>query len=351
MVKKRKKKRNKLVVFILVLILVLCGSFVYLLLNKNDNTNKSNDDTKVLKEEKTQEVKKLKIVNPDSNSRNIAVMINNISTVWGYQSGLQDAYIVYEMIVEGGISRLMAVYKDVNTERIGSVRSSRHYFLDYVLENDAIYTHVGGSDQALSDIRYLKLADLDGSTIWRDKSLNLSSEHTAFTSIDKILEQANKKKYRTTTEQKLLLNYSIDQIDLSTINGAKEAKEVYISYSSGKSTSFTYDEKTRTYKRFQNNKAHIDYVTKEQYTAKNIITYQVANSTIPGDTKGRQTLSTIGNGEGYYISNGYAIPITWEKKSRESQTIYRYMDGSELKVNDGNTYIQIQPKNRELTIN
>ena len=69
-----------------------------------------------------------------------------------------------------------------------------------------------------------------------------------------------------------------------------------------------------------------------------------------GDAKGRQELENIGKGEGYYITDGYAVPITWEKTSRSAQTVYRYKNGKEIKVNDGNTYIQIQPINQKLDI-
>ena len=95
-------------------------------------------------------------------------------------------------------------------------------------------------------------------------------------------------------------------------------------------------------------KFNLDYETKEHYTAKNIITYQVKSYSI--DSQDRQALENIGGGSGYYITNGYAVPITWEKRERGSKTVYRYLNGEEIKVNDGNTYIQIQPLNRELTI-
>lgn len=55
-------------------------------------------------------------------------MINNISVARPLQSGLQDAYLMYEIIVEGGISRYLALFIDQSTERIGSIRSARHYF-------------------------------------------------------------------------------------------------------------------------------------------------------------------------------------------------------------------------------
>ena len=303
------------------------------------------------KEEPIVEKPKLKIVDEDSTSRPFAIMINNIGTARPLQSGLQDAYIIYEFIVEGGLTRYMALFLDQNTERIGSVRSARHYYLDYALENDAIYVHHGKSPQAQSDFSTLKVdrieVDNDGSG-WRDKSLNVAYEHTLFTNIERLKNSLGKK--RTTRNKDLLLNYSVESLDLASIPNSKEANKVDIKYSKSVTSSYEYDAEKKVYKRSVNGKEHVDYVTKEQYTFKNIIAYDVKNSRIPGDDKDRQNLSNIGSGTGYYISEGYAIPITWEKKDRSSQTIYKLEDGTELTVNDGNTFIQVYPKDGKLTI-
>ena len=156
---------------------------------------------------------------------------------------------------------------------------------------------------------------------------------------------------RTERNKDLLLNYSIDEIDMSGLEGATPASNVSIKYSGSITSSYEYDSESKTYKRFVNGDAHTDYVTKEQYTFKNIITYQVDNYTLDdGENKGRQEIENIGSGTGYYISNGYAVPITWQKSSRSDQTKYYYENGEELKVNDGNTFIQIQPEGQSLTI-
>ena len=130
----------------------------------------------------------------------------------------------------------------------------------------------------------------------------------------------------------------------------KEANIVEIVYSSYQTTKYVYDSENMNYKMFMGGKEHTDLITKKQYTVKNIITYQVQNSSIQSDRKGRQDLYNIGTGEGYYISNGEAIKIKWSKKDRASKTIYTLEDGSELKVNDGNTWIHIQPKGKKLNI-
>ena len=82
---------------------------------------------------------------------------------------------------------------------------------------------------------------------------------------------------------------------------------------------------------------------------KNVVIEKVSNKTL--DSYGRQDLSTTGTGDGYYITNGYALPIKWEKSSRKSKTKYKYDDGKEVKINDGNTFVQIMPSDYSPTIN
>ena len=346
---KKKLKKKSIIIIAICAVLVIGGIIGGIaLFGKGKKSNVKNKEVKP----EPVEVKKVQIVDTESTSRPFAVMINNINVARPLQSGLQDAYIIYELIVEGGITRYMALFLDQNTERIGSVRSARHYYLDYALENDAIYVHHGQSDQAQADFNngVVDRIVVDNSkTGWRDTSLKVSTEHTLFTSIAKLNNGIGKK--RTERNKDLLLDYSVDSLDLAKMANAKEANNVSIKYSNATTSSYTYDPDTKVYKRFVNGKEHTDYVTKEQYTFKNIITYQVNNYNLnDGSGKGRQGLDNIGSGTGYYISEGYAVPITWEKKDRASQTIYKFEDGSKLKVNDGNTFIQIQPKGETLSI-
>ena len=90
-----------------------------------------------------------------------------------------------------------------------------------------------------------------------------------------------------------------------------------------------------------NDTPHIDKSSGKQLYYKNIIIEQVRNSQL--DNEGRQDLDTTGSGNGYYITNGYAVPIYWTKSSRSAKTIYTYSDGSEVEMNDGNTFVQIMP--------
>jgi hypothetical protein len=95
------------------------------------------------------------------------------------------------------------------------------------------------------------------------------------------------------------------------------------------------------------NTKNVDLVTGKQYQVKNIIVYGVKYTTYSnGGYYGYQRLSNIGTGDGYYITDGVALPITWSKADEKSQTVYKIKEtGEELVVNDGNTYIQIYPTN------
>jgi len=349
--RKLRLNKKKLIIMVLALIVILGVIVGILVLNRPKKVEKL-EEVEPIPEIV---VPKVQVVDLDSDTRPIAVMINNNSAVWKYQSGLNDAYMVYELLVEGGITREMALFKDKSLEKIQSIRSSRHYYLDYALENDAIYVHWGWSPQAQSDISSLHINNINGLTyegvyFFRDKTVNASLEHKGYTSTEYINKAIEKLKYRSTTEEKPLLAYNAESIDLSSIENIEDAKYVSISFSKGYAAKFYYDEETKMYKRSQNSTEMIDYTSGERIVCKNIITYQVGYSNIAGDNKGRLNMNNIGSGNGYFISEGKAVPIKWEKTSRSGKTKYTMEDGSELVVNDGMTYIEIAPTNQNLTI-
>ena len=350
MAKRRKRRLKKLPIFILLVLIIGGGYLVYTNFSPKEKDAPSKLDNapkKVVQKEKVD------IVEVNKTKRDIAVMINNHPKARPYHSGLDESYLVYEILVEGGYTRYMALFNDKNTERIGSVRSSRHYFLDYAMENDAIYVHWGWSPKAKSDISSLGINNINGLSyenyyFYRDRSLNVPYEHTGFTDMEKINKGISALGYSTKTDKEVLLNYSVKDVDLTKKENAIMANNVSIPYSGITTTSYVYDPNTKMYNRFVNDQAHVDYVTKKQYAFKNIITYKLKSIVLDG--AGRIDLYNIGSGEGYYITNGYAVPITWVKDSRKEQTKYYFEDGTELEVSDGNTFIQIQPSSKTLSI-
>ena len=358
-IRKRKKGKKKWLILLFLLVLIGLGVGAYFLFFNKPISKKDNNKTK----NKVVEKKKLQIVDEDSNKRPIAVMIdNNVGN--NAHAGLNKAYITYECIVEGGMTRIMAIFKDRDVSLIGPVRSSRHYFLDYALESDAIYAHYGWSPFAQRDISSLGVNNINGlyddAPYWRDQAI--AAPHNVFTSTDKLYETAKNKKYATTSDDWKLLNYTTDEVKLNTPIGTKdvvdeetgktkkvdeydkellEANKVVVRYSNYHIRSYEYDKENKRYVRFMNNVAHTDKESGEQLSYKNVVIMFVTNTTL--DNEGRQDLDTVASGGGYFITNGYALPINWAKEGRSDKTVYTYTNGKTVEFNDGNTIIQVAP--------
>ncbi len=344
-------KTTKILITVLVILIIAFGGIMAYKITK-DKKNNQTEETSANKEDNVLtagvEEKKVKIFN--GNDRPIAVMIDNHNQAWP-QAGLNKAYLVYEAIVEGGETRLMALFKGVTVDKIGPVRSSRHYFLDYAMENDAIYAHFGWSPQAQSDITKYSIDNINGiteseSTFWRVK--DKAAPHNAVTSTEALLKAAKTKGYKTTSDKKSVLNYTTDDVNLEDGQGATS---VTIPHSTLQTVKYEYDEQNQVYKRYARKKAQTDWDTGNSITTKNIIITFCDNYTLPdSEDKGRQGLKNTGTFDGYYITNGKAIKIKCIKEARNTQTKYQDLQGNEIKVNDGNTWINICPKNAKVVI-
>lgn len=358
--KKTQGSTRNLIILLLVLITIFAGIICAIKLKKAKQVSNKQEEVS----EKIQEVEE--IPEPKTfagNERAIAFMIdNNIDAM--PQAGLAEADLVYEIIVEGGETRLMAVMKDKNLDRIGPLRSARHYFIDYALENDAIYVHYGQSPQAASDIKTLGIDDINGiyessTNFWRDSSRY--APHNAVSSSANIKKIIDREEFRTTSKSGTVLNYVTEEVELpeikeKTLEDESEEKvtnlasTVIIPYSYYNTVKYTYNEEKKEYTRYSRDKKQLDWNTEKTINVKNIIITKCKNSTLDdGTNKGRQTLDNIKILDGYYITNGKYIPIKCEKTSRSGKTIYKDLKGNEINVNDGKTFIQICPIDSDIS--
>ena len=349
-----KNKQTLILIIVLIVLIVVSAGFIgYTIFTKQDEKQAVSEVENNNEEEQEEEpivIEEKKVQIFQGNDRPIAVMIDNQADAWP-QAGLNKAYIVYEIIAEGGITRLMALFKGQDIDKIGPVRSSRPYYLDYALENDAIYVHYGWSPQAESDISTLGVNNINGitesaSSFWR--ASDKSSPHNVVTSTEKILQIAERKGYATTSDKESVLNYTAYDVNLEE---GVDATSVTIPHSTYQTVEYKYNEETQRYTRYARNKLQTEWYTGEEVTTKNIIITFCDNYTlVDTEDKGRQGLYNIGEFKGYYITNGKAIEITCIKSSRTSQTVYKDLNGNEIEVNDGNTFIHICPKSADVKI-
>lgn len=279
-------------------------------------------------------------------NRPYAIMFNNIK-IASPQSGTSEAAILYEALAEGGITRLMGIFEELNEKRIGSVRSARHYFVSVADEYDAIFVHYGETTYATKKIKALGINNLSGLTgigetvFYRDSSIK--APHNAFASKAGILEGTKIKGYETKYKEGYESHFTFS--DEVIVPQGDDAKKVTLKFSNYASPYFVYDETNKVYKRFQYDQEHIDYNTGKQLEFNNIIVQFVKEWNI--DKNGYQTMDLEdASGNGYYITNGKKMNITWKKN--ESTRKMRYYDesGNELTINTGKTYIALFPNNR-----
>lgn len=339
---------KKVIFLIIVLILIGIGVYGY----------QSNWFSKALNNEilsfEEKETPKLKIYNMESTSKPFAVMMDNNTFAWPHSS-LDKAYVIYEMNVEGGETRLMALFKDqVEDIPLGPVRSARHYFLDYALEHDAIYAHIGQSPKAESDINTLGIKNINGQAYdstgpkstneleyWR--SNYKQAPHNSYTSFNNLLAIANSKGYNLETNKKPPFNYTVAEHNIpdETALGATSIKTIF---HPGNIIEFTYNETNKMYTKTSKGVPQIEEQSQLNLEIKNLIVLKTEVTSL-GDASNpdRRDVKTVGTLNGYYITNGRAEKITAVKNSRAEQTKYFDSNGKEILINDGLTYISLVP--------
>jgi len=284
-----------------------------------------------------------KMVDKDKIERRpFGVLIDN-NPEGGMQYGLLEADLVYEVLVEGGITRFLALYLEGEPDIIGPVRSVRHYYLDWVMEWDAVVAHVGGSPRAQNEIRQLGLNDLDDlsgvDAFWLDKSKK--RPYSTFTSHDLVRSIMEKKDWERDS-----LVESRWEFSEASPRGTQRARDVTIQYTGwlGHTVTYKYSQAMNTYFRYENGDAHKDPLTGIHLRADNIVIQFVETWPIPNDSEGRLDMKLVGEGKAIYISQGMLEEGTWSKASRDEPTVYLGADGKTVKLLPGQTWINVVPK-------
>ena len=281
--------------------------------------------------------------------RPVALMVNNIEDATPQQAGLSQADVLYEAVVEGDITRLLAVFEDTaDIEKVGSIRSARHYYIDFANDNDAIYCHYGWSKFAQDRITQDGMKTVSqnvGSAYFQDN--NYAAPHHIFASGETleagIAEIGVDRNYPEGYEGHFKFNTEDTDLGYGTI-----ANKVDIPFVLS-SCYLEYDSTDKVYKKYQYGGPQLDANNGEQLAFKNVIVQKVAYSSM-GTPEGHQDLKLDGSGEAVYITDGKAVNITWTRESSSDQTKYYYEDGTQVKMNPGKTYIAVVPTTFDITL-
>ena len=286
--------------------------------------------------------------------RPVAVLVNNVEAALP-QLGISKADIIYEIPVEGDVTRLMALYADYTAvAKICAVRSCRYYFPAYSQGYDAFYVNWGIDDSIAYYLEALNLDQYDGMNnagglFGRDQdrlNAGYSLEHTGYFDGTRFAEVVQAEGRRTDlNEDKKGTAFQFNGMDEQLKPEGQDCKNVNINFGAATAT-LTYDEGSKTYLKQINGKPQMDGSDNTQLAFTNVFVLETDISV--RDDIGHKEINWFGGSDyvGYYVSNGGMQKIHWSKEANNENSNLRFYDesGKEIKVNRGKSYIAVNYK-------
>jgi len=307
--------------------------------------------------------------------RPLGVMIEN-SIDARPQSGLSGADTIYEAVAEGGITRFLVIFYCQDAGEVGPVRSARTYFVDFASEyaDYPLYAHVGGANQPgpadalgqLDTYGWTNYNDLNQfsvgfPTFWRDYNRlpNVATEHTMYSSTDKLLEYAATNRGLTNVDKegnswdKNFVPYKFTDDAANSQRPASQS--IHLEFWSSDPNYYidwTYNPKTNLYARSNGGKPHMDKNTGKQLTAKNVVILEMVEDNANDGYVANDHLlfEDKGTGKAVVFKDGKRINGTWEKDKRTSRTIVTDTSGNEIKFDRGLIWFEILPTDGVLNV-
>lgn len=274
--------------------------------------------------------------------------------------GVSGADFLYEVEVEGGITRCLAVFTDMTgIEKIGPIRSARTFFTNISVSYDAPMVHCGGSNAALSGW-YDDSGDTvsnwehinefyNGSYFFRDLDRynyqGYAWEHCLFTSGELMYKCLDAKGYTKTDGEPT--DYGLKFDEEGSTQGGSSANKVYATFRGDKKTTLTYNATTGLYEAYQYGEDYIDANTGEVMAFRNILIIKAEQWK---DSSGYRTYyDLIGEGEGLFACDGKIVPIKWQRPSLRENFTYTLTDGTPITLGVGTTYVAVTSLNATST--
>ena len=298
--------------------------------------------------------------------RIVAVMVNNICNSARQnarpQRGLSAASVLIESKVEGSISRLCALYSDVDAiPEVGPLRSGRDQFLQLVMPWQALYYHDG---ESVFCTQYVSQWDYSGLNIGGKSYFNtpthpqvahrdprggvVAYEHTEFTSGSEIRQAAQNAGIDLTYDYDATFFPFADYRTGETVllDGCPGGRDVTVRHSANYQSAFHYSDPDQVYRmemysartgRFE---AAVDELNSQQLAFENLLVCFAPIAAYPGDSGDVQQVQYIAGGEAFYFTRGRVRPCQWSKLAPDLP-LEVTDNGQPVTFNRGRTYLAI----------
>lgn len=280
-----------------------------------------------------------------TSDRPVAIMVDNSKYALP-QSGIAAADIIYEMVTEGGITRLMAVYSDLDDVAVvGPVRSARDQFVQFVLPLNAIYVHIGTSIYANDMLNFYHYQDIDGLYLGvtsfdfdKEREKTYAHEHCWYTKSNLIEDGIAATGLNRTGNLYPAFNFADYREAPVVLENGEAATDIALVYSSYTDVAFHYNSENNRYYKDTYGAPHMDAATGEQLSFDNVL---LLNTTVSLYPDGLCTSYDLSQGDGYYFYGGRYIPVTWTKGQPENPINIFDAEGNPVEINVGKSYVGI----------
>lgn len=281
--------------------------------------------------------------------RPLAVMVDNVRAALP-QRGLMQADIVYEMVTESGITRLMAVYADyTKMPEVGPVRSARDQHVQLAFPLDALYLHVGGSTYAneMLSLYHYEDKSINGRNapgaleLDADRNALSAIEHCWFTNGALFTQAAETYKLDTALPAVRPAFQFVPYDAPPRVLTGGDALGVEVRFSGYTTCTLVYNAETRRYEKSQFGAPQMDENTGQQLAFDNVLVLFTDVTKYPDGVLANVRYAF--GGVGVYCSGGRYEKVRWMKGAPEEPLRIVSTDGTETPValNPGTTYVAI----------
>lgn len=309
--------------------------------------------------------------------RPLGTMVEN-STDARPQSGISYADNVFEAMAEGGITRFMLIFYCQDAPEVGPVRSARTYYIDMLSGYglNPLYGHVGGANASgpadalgqldqygWSGYNDLNQFSIGFPTFWRDYNRTghtVATEHTMYTTTTKLWDFAKASRGLTNVDKngvswdKGFIPYTYkDDAPASARPASQDINQQIWPNQPDYAVNWQYDPVNNVYKRFDgDNNAYIDFDTKKQIAAKNIVILHMNEEHADDGYADNEHLlyDDLGTGKASIFMDGKEILGTWKKATRTSELMIYDANGTPMTFDRGLIWFVILPPEGVLSV-
>ncbi len=262
------------------------------------------------------------------------------------QYGLSDADIIYEVAVEGGLTRFLALYADSDEmPNVAPIIDSRSYFHTLSQGHDAIFVQAGASTytRSIFNANGIKTVDALGGELEpafkRDEKLKneRGSENSIMTN-GKMLKYAIDSSGISETRTSGFGDYlKFSYKDNTARKSGTACSVVSVPYTSQHTPYFKYSTLDNEYRRYQYGEAHTDAANGEQLGFANVIVLFADMYTADSETGELDMLFT--GGDGYLISSGKYVDIKWKLEDNGEMRFLTANETEDAVLCTGKTFV------------